>query len=369
MIKVLQVIGSLNYGGIESVIMNYYRHIDRNEVQFDFITTSGGGRFEDEIRELGGNIFCLPSKSRQPFGYMKQLKKIIKENKYDIVHSNTNSASAFLDLYPAKKAGCKVRIAHSHNTNCLVKWQHRIFKPLLPTVTTHRFACYDAAAKWLFGGNKNYTIINNGIDFDKFAFNSQKRNEVRTRLNWNDDFVIGNVASFQERKNQKFLVEILPELAQQVPNVKLVLVGLGSTQESLKQLSIELNVSDKIEFLGARNDVDELLQAFDVFCFPSLYEGLAVAYIEAAVSGLPVIISDGVPYVSVTDALYRLPLDKKQWIDKIVQICKADTPRRIFTESEKTYTGFNIHDLAKSLQNYYYDMVKSHTTTDKEEER
>lgn len=124
MIRVLQVIGSLKYGGIETVIMNYYRQIDRDRVQFDFITTSGGGRFEQEIEQLGGKIFCLPQKSRHPFKYMKQLQRIIRQNHYNIVHSNTNSASAFLDLRAAKKANCAVRIAHSHNSICLIKWQH-----------------------------------------------------------------------------------------------------------------------------------------------------------------------------------------------------------------------------------------------------
>ncbi len=317
MIKVLQVVGSLDYAGIEAVIMNYYRNIDRDKVQFDFIATSRGGRFEDEIHELGGNIFYLPSKSKHPFKYMRQLKKIVLENNYDIVHSNTNSASAYLDLKPAKKAGCKIRIAHSHNSSCLVKWQHRLFKPLLPSVVTHRFACSEAAAKWLFGKNKDYKLINNGIDFDKFAFNEETRNKVRNEQKWDDSYVIGNVASFQERKNQRFLVELMPKLLKGIPNARLVFVGEGETRGGVLELCDKLDIKDKVEFLGLRKDVDKLLQGFDAFCFPSLFEGLAVAYIEAVASGLPVIISDGVPFVEIGENITRISLDNELWLKEI----------------------------------------------------
>ncbi len=357
MIRVLQVVGSLNYAGIESVIMNYYRNIDREKVQFDFIATSQGGRFEDEIRSLGGKIFYLPSKSKHPFKYMNGLEKIIRENKYDIVHSNTNSASAYLDLKPAKKAGCKVRIAHSHNSSCLVKWQHRLFKPLLPGVVTHRFACSEPAAKWLFGKNKDYEIINNGIDFDKFAFNREKRNEVRNAQKWDDSFVIGNVASFQERKNQRFMVELMPELLKSIPNAKLVLVGEGETKNKLRQLCEELDIADKVEFLGIRNDIDMLLQGFDVFCFPSFFEGLAVAYVEAIASGLSVIISDGVPYVEIGNNVTRLPLESEKWLAQIKQVAEHVSSRRPLTEEEKESSGYDIKKLARKLEEYYMEML------------
>jgi len=357
MIKVLQIVGNLNYGGVEAVIMNYYRHINKNLIQFDFITTSENGRFEDEIRAAGGGIFHLPSKSKHPFKYMKNLRKIIETNHYDIVHSNTNSASAYLDLRPAKKAGCKVRIAHSHNTSCLVKWQHKLFKPLLPSVTTHRFACSEPAAKWLFGKNNDYVIINNGIDFEKFAFNKETRLLVRDKFAWNDCFIIGNVASFQERKNQRFLISILPEIANSVPNVKLVFVGIGETMCELRELVDELGISERVEFLESRNDVNELLQGFDVFCFPSLFEGLAVAYIEAIASGLPVIISDGVPIVEIANRVKQLPLEKDLWIKNIVESFNNPIDRKLNIDYiEKS--GYDIKTLTEKLQNYYVDMVK-----------
>lgn len=356
MIRVLQVVAGLNYGGVSAAIMNYYRNIDRTKVQFDFTTQAAGGRFEEEIKQLGGNVFVLPNKSKHPFKYVKQLKKIIKQNKYDIVHSNTNSASAFLDLYPAKRAKCKIRIAHSHNSNCLIKWQHKIFKPLLPSVVTNRFACSAAAAEWMFGKNKEYKLINNGIDFDKYAFDREKRVAVREQMQWGDDIIIGNVASFQERKNQRFLIELMPRLLQVLPNARLVLVGNGGTQQQLKELCVQLNVSDRVSFLGARNDVDKLLQGFDMFCFPSTFEGLALAYIEALASALPVIISDGVPFVQFGNVT-RLPLSHEEWIERI-KATVSDIPNRTaLSAHEIADSGYDIKTLSGELLNIYEELT------------
>lgn len=359
MIKVLQVIGSLNYGGIEAVIMNYYRHIDKRKIQFDFITTASGGRFENEIREMGGQIYCLPSKSRHPFRYIKQLTRIIKENNYDIVHSNTNSASAYLDLYPAKKAKCKVRIAHSHNTDCLVKWQHKLLKPLLPSVTTHRLACSKAAAEWLFGKNQDFKIINNGIDFKSFMYNEQVRYAIRENLSLQDTFVIGNVASFQERKNQRFLIEMMPEILREVSSAKLVLIGSGTTEYELKELTQSLGVDENVLFMGNRSDVNILLQGFDVFCFPSLYEGLGVAYVEAMASGLPVIIANGVPLIDFSMNVTQLPLDKSVWLQTIVNIAKSAGGGRLTVSAENWQrTGYDVHVSAKELEEYYMSILQ-----------
>ncbi|MDE6029926.1 MAG: glycosyltransferase family 1 protein [Clostridiales bacterium] len=356
MIRVLQIVAGLNYGGVSAAIMNYYRNIDRTKVQFDFTTTAAGGRFEEEIKQLGGNVFLLPNKSKHPFKYVKQLKKIIKQGNYDIVQSNANSASAFLDLYPAKRAKCKIRIAHSHNSNCLIKWQHKIFKPLLPSVVTNRFACSAAAAEWMFGKNKDYKLINNGIDFDKYAFDLEKRAAVREQMQWGDDIIIGNVGSFQERKNQRFLIELMPKLLQVLPNARLVLIGRGDTQQQLKELCTQLNVNDSVDFLGARNDVDMLLQGFDVFCFPSTFEGLALAYIEALASALPVIISDGVPFVQFGN-VSRLPLIHEQWIDRIQTSAQNVANRTAFTAQEIADSGYDIKTLAAELLNVYEELT------------
>lgn len=347
-IRVLQVLSGLNYGGVSAAIMNYYRKIDRTKVSFDFTTTLATGRHEEEIERLGAKIYRLPNKSKHPFKYVRALKKIIKKNGYDIVHSNTNSASAFLDLYAAKRAGCKVRIAHSHNSSCLIKWQHRLFKPLLPTVATERFACSPDAAKWLFGKKKSYKLINNGIDFEKLAFDAQKRNEVRQAMGWENNVVLGNVASFQERKNQRFLIELMPELIKRIPNVTLVLVGNGRMQEQLKSLCGQMGLTERVRFLGARDDVYNLLQGFDVFCFPSVFEGLALAYIEALASSLPTVISHGVPLVDFGN-VKQLPLDKALWIEQIQKAAEDSKDRKALSEEEIAGSGYDIKTLASEL--------------------
>lgn len=354
MIKVLQVVGDLNYSGIPVVIMNYYRNIDRQQIQFDFITTNKNGRFEQEIKELGGKVFYLPPKFRHPFKYMKGLRKIIKENKYDIVHSNTNSASAYLDLLPAKQAGCKIRIAHSHNSSCNIKWQHYIFKPLLPTVANARFACSQEAGKWMFG-KKPFVQINNGIDFDKYSYNEQTRKAVREKMGWNDCFVLGHVGSFQIRKNQRFLVEAMPEILKAIPMAKLVLVGTGETMEDIKSLVREKGLENNVEFLGNRPDIPELLQAFDVFCFPSLSEGLAVAFLEACASSLPVVMNEDIPYVDIGD-VKRLPLNKTDWIETLKKI-REENIRTSLDRDSIEKSGYDIRQNAKILCEYYKNLL------------
>lgn len=357
MIRVLQVIGDLGFTGIPVVIMNYYRNMDRSKVQFDFIATNPGGRFEEEIRQLGGNIYYLPPKFRHPFKYMKGLKKIIKANNYDIVHSNTNSASAFLDLYPAKRAKCKVRIAHSHNNGCNIKWQHYIFKPLLPMVANVRYACSKEAGKWMFG-NKKFELINNGIDFEKYKFNQQKRTEIRQENNWQDNYIIGHIGSFQERKNQRFLVEMMHDLLKQIPNAKLVLIGDGETRQAIEELANNLGVKNNIEFLGNRLDTVELIQGFDVFCLPSFAEGMAMVLIEAQVAGLACFVSKAVPYVTLdnTNPVTQIELNKANWIQEICEYKAKNIQRHPLSQELMDTSDYNIKNLTNILLEKYIDL-------------
>lgn len=351
MIKILQVLGGLNYGGVSSAIMNFYRKLDKTEFHCDFTTTSRGGRWESEIKANGGDIFLLPSRSKHPFKYYKELKRVIKNGNYDIVHSNSNSASCYLDLRAAKKAGCKIRLAHSHNSSCGVKWQHYIFKPFLNRVTTHRLACSKPAAAWLFG-NKDCTILNNGIDFDKFMFDEAIRKKVRCANQWEDSFVIGHIGTLCDRKNQRFLIELMPKILERKPNALLVLIGSGESLSELEELSTELCVRNNVKFVGNSNNVNELLQGFDLFCFPSIYEGLGIAYIEAAVSGLRVIISDSIPYANIGDNIKVLPLDSAAWLNEIYSMSSLP-PRITFTEQQRLNSCYDINYIVKELEDFY----------------
>lgn len=301
-IRIAQVIGKWKGGGVEAVVMNYYRHIDRSKIQFDFIINEDSANIPTkEIKELGGKIIFVPPYQKLP-KYIKTLRQIFKDNKYRIVHSHINTLSVF-PLYAAKKAGVKVRIAHSHSTSNphepirnLIKG---ILKPLSKRYATDYFACSEYAGRWLFG-NKAFnegkvTIIHNAIDLDKFKFSAKARKEVRKELNIPDSaFVIGHIGRFVKQKNHTFLIDVFNEVHKEKPNSVLILVGEGPLMPKIKEKVEKLSLTDSVKFLGQRNDIYRLYSAMDVFCLPSLYEGLPVVGVEAQASGLPCILSKNV---------------------------------------------------------------------------
>lgn len=202
MIRVLQVIGSLGYAGVEAVVMNYYRHVNTEKVQFDFITCSQEEqRFDNEIINRGGVIHRLPSRSRTPFAYMRGLYKIIKEHDYKIVHIHQNSASMAMDGIVAKMCKVPVIIGHSHNTFCNVKWQHYLFRTCVNSVLTHRLACSKGAGEWVFGKNQEVQMVNNAIDSKLYEFNEEIRKSIREEFNIADKFVVGFVGRLHQQKN------------------------------------------------------------------------------------------------------------------------------------------------------------------------
>lgn len=360
MINVLQVLGGLDFGGVSNAIMNLYRHIDTSKIHFDFTSTSEGGRWVNEIKERGGDIHLLPSRSEHPFKYCKELQKVIEDGRYDIIHCNSNSASVYLDLLAGKKAGCKIRIAHSHNSNCGVKWQHYLLKPLINSVVTVRFACSDQAASWMFGKTDDYVLINNGIDFAKYKFDSVKREEVRKRMDWDGKVILGNVAAFNSWKNQHYLIALLPKLIEKIPNVHLVFAGDGDTRVDCESLVASLGLENSVTFLGNRLDVPQLLLGFDMFLLPSEFEGLSIAYVEALASGLPVIVSDGVPVASelMCERLRRIRLDGDLWIEAIEHYADDNIERKSLTPKEWANTGFDAQTVAKKLEEIYESLVE-----------
>lgn len=202
MTRVLQVIGSLGYAGVETVVMNYYRNIDRTKVQFDFITCSQKPeRYDDEILGMGGRIFRLPSRSRNPFSYMRALRKVIADNKYRIVHIHQNSASMAMDALVARICKVPVVVGHSHNTKCNVVWQHYLFRPLINPLLTHRFACSKEAGEWVFGDKTDVRIVNNAVDVNRYSFKEEARNALRMDLSLQNTYTIGFLGRLHEQKN------------------------------------------------------------------------------------------------------------------------------------------------------------------------
>lgn len=298
-IRVAHIIGKWVGGGVESVVMNYYRHIDRSKIQFDFICDNDSTDIPyNEIEELGGRVILIPP-YQKVISYHKELKKVLREGNYKIVHSHINTLSVF-SLCAAKAAGVPVRIAHSHSTTNPKEWKKNLLKqmlrPLSKIFATDYFCCSELAGRWLFG-DKTYDegkvyLLNNAIDTEKFKFNEEVREKVRKELNIDEDiFVVGHIGRFVEQKNHTFLIDIFNEVHKVKPNSKLMLVGQGPLKETVEEKVNRLGLSDSVLFLGQRNDVNELYQAMDVFVLPSLYEGLPVVGVEAQAAGLPCVFS------------------------------------------------------------------------------
>ena len=281
-IIVAHIMGKWNGGGVESVVMNYYRNIDRNRIQFHFLCDEDSTDIPyEEIEKLGGKVIVIPPYQKL-FKYQKELYRIFKENNYKIIHSHINALSVF-PLRIAKKAGVPIRIAHSHSTSNKKEWKKNILKmilrPFSKLYANNYFACTEYAGKWLFGKKvverKELNVINNAIDLKKFEFNENTREDLRKELGIKEDvLVIGHVGRFMKQKNHEFLIDVFEKAIKQDDNIYLILVGQGPLEDKIKEMTKEKGIENKILFLGQRNDVNKLYQAMDIFVLPSLYEGL-----------------------------------------------------------------------------------------------
>ena len=329
-IRVAQIMGKWLGGGVESVVMNYYRHINREKIQFDFICDNDSTDIPyEEIEKLGGKVILIPP-YQKIIKYHKELKKVLKDGKYKIVHSHINTLSVF-SLFAAKCAGVPVRIAHSHSTTNKKEKKKNLLKqvlrPFSKVFATDYMCCSELAGRWLFG-NKEYDkgnvyLLNNAIDLDQFKYNEQIRKEKRKELGIDDDtLVIGHVGRFVEQKNHRFLIDIFHEVHKQKENSILLLAGQGPLMEEMKEKVKILGIEDSVKFLGQRNDINELYQAFDVFCLPSLYEGLPVVGVEAQASGLLCFFSeDMTKETKALESTEFMPLSQstEKWADKILK--------------------------------------------------
>ena len=368
-IRIAQIIGKWLGGGVESVVMNYYRHIDRTKIQFDFICDEDSTNIPyDEIKKLGGKIILVPP-YQKVFEYQKDLIKIFKDNNYKIVHSHLNTLSVF-PLRAAKKAGVPVRIAHSHSTTNKKEWKKNLVKqvlrPFSKVYATNYMCCSELAGRWLFG-NKEYDkgnvyLLNNAIDLDKFKYDEKIRKEIRKELNIKDDtLVIGHIGRFVEQKNHKFLIDIFNEVHKQNNNSLLILVGQGPLMEEIKEKVKKLGLEDCVKFLGQRNDVNELYQVFDVFCLPSLYEGLPVVGIEAQATGLLCVLSDDM--TKETKVLNETEfLSLKQSADiwaKIILNKQLILLDKNNTAKKKIAVGYDINNESFKLEKIYKKLIKT----------
>ena len=368
-IRVLQIVGGMNMGGIENFLMNIYRNIDRKKIQFDFfIHNDEEAIFEKEIKELGGKVYKIPHITKSGhFRYIKNLRKFFKEHsEYKVIHSHYNEMSGFI-LKEAKKNGNFITISHSHSSYPKYKsLLEKIYKTysisLINKYSDKRFACSKIAGKWLFGEKEKFEIIYNGIDSKKYRYNEEIRKEKRAILGISEsEKVIGHVGRLNFAKNHKFLLEIFKELSlKKKYKYKLLLIGDGELREGIKLKIKDLKLENKVELLGVRKDVNELMQAFDLLLFPSIFEGLPVTLVESQCSGLKAIVSDIITKdIDLKCNLIKfISLNKsiQEWaniIEKEVEYQRKDTSNYIKNN------GYDIEKNTQILEEKYLELYKN----------
>lgn len=361
-IRIAHILGKMNGAGVESMVMNYYRHIDKSKIQFDFIVDEDSRLVPyEEIASLGGNVFEVPP-YQHLHRYNHELTEILKKNHYSIVHSHINTLSVF-PLKVAKRYGIATRIAHSHSTAAPGETMKNVIKnilrPLSKTYPTHYCSCSLSAGEWLFGKNitlnKPLNIVNNGIDVDLFLFDESERVTLRKELGIENNYVLGHTGRLCFQKNQEFLINMLNELLKQVPEAVLLLIGDGPEQKKLIKLARDYDILDNILFLGNKSDVHRYYNAMDVFVFPSRYEGFGISAIEAQASGMPVLLSDKVPEEAcLTEKCTVLSIENgvESWVDTLFRR-KEDKDRDSIIDFEE----FNISNNVEKLEEYYLKIL------------
>lgn len=353
--RIAQMLYSMGMGGVENFLMNIYRNIDREKYQFDFILqTNERSYFDDEIEKLGGRIFRIPRFEKHPIKHIVALYRILKNGNYIAFHRHTANSVVFYDMIIAKCAGIKTRIAHSHSTTHEHKIINYLSRPFLKMFSTKNLACGIEAGKWLYGKGK-FEVLNNGIDVQKFCFNDNMRKVYRQKLNINDKIAIGHVGRFENPKNHKFLIDMFVKLCEKSDKYELILCGEGSLREKMQIACKEKGIEKKVKFLGARQDVNCILQAMDIFVFPSLYEGLPITLIEAQMSGIPIIMSDKIPaetiYNSNVQVLGISDSYIDEWCEKIIKYKEESINRKNI--AEKLIKEYDVKSIVNKLEKIY----------------
>ena len=345
------------YNGIANVILNYYKSIDKEKIHMDMVLINEP---REEVKQLFDNNntkLYVVDRTKNLFGYMSSLKAIMKENNYDLVHIHGNSATMAIELIVAKSAGVKVRIPHCHNTKTNHPIIHKVLKPMFYNNYSYGFACGKEAGKWLYG-ERDYIVINNGIDTECFKFNSEYRNEIRNIYGVNNKFVVGHVGVFNEQKNHEALIKIFIKLYEKNKNSVLMLVGDGENKEVIKKLVISNNLQDNVIFVGNTDEIHKYMMAFDVLALPSKFEGVPLVLIEAQSTGLPCVASTQVSIEADITGLVEFEdyLDEEHYAQKLNKAhTKGIDRERLAVESRKTIClkGYSIWDNAKRVEELY----------------
>lgn len=354
----------MHRAGLETMLMNYYRNINRDEIQFDFLThRPNRGDYDDEIEKMGGSMYYAPRLiPKNLLMYRRWMKEFFAEHHdYVIMHSHIDAMS-YLPLLEGKRNGVPIRIAHSHSTSIDRDFKYPLkmyYRSKINSVTTNNFSCGKLAGDFLFSG-KPYIVIPNAVEAEKFYFDEDLRHAKRAEFGFTDEFIVGNVARFSYPKNHKFLVDIFKEILAINPRSLLVMVGNGEKENEIKDYVTNQGLLEKTIFLGNRSDACELYQMMDAFVLPSLFEGVPLVGVEAQFSDLPCYFSTNVPTeVSFSDKVHFIPLEAgpKKWARVI---CKDKDGKRSDSSKYIINSRYDIKIAKSTLENIYMNLYNSY---------
>lgn len=348
--------------GITNVILNLISALDNNKIEIGYVAINNP---EDSIqkflKDLDVRLYIVPRRISSSIQYIKRLAIITKE--YDIIHVHGNSATMSLEMIAAKLGRVPLRISHAHNSSCVMKSIDKFFRPLFYKLCNGCLACSKKAGDWLYG-DKDYIVINNGIDIEKFRFNEQKRAEIRSQLYLNDNIiVIGNVANFDYAKNHPFIFEIFKELLSLNNKARLMLVGGGSKFDEYTQLTKDLGIYDKVIFTGNVSNPNDYMSAMDLIIMPSIFEGFPLTLVEEQANGLHCIVSDAITNeVNISGNVHFLSLNQSanEWAQYINNILSKNIDRVSLSNeaiSSINSSEYSIKVIADRLLQYYIDKL------------
>lgn len=369
MVRVLHELASLDGGGVAKLLYDYYRNMDdRENLRFDFLIYDffEEGIYEEPLRQMGCRIYRIPVFKRDKKASLRAMEKVIREGRYDVVHSHRCTRGVFA-LWFARRYRVPRRLIHCHIAYEEVSRTGEAVNRVLGVINRHLatdlFACGRDAAKYMWGEKRlaagKVHIMTNAIDTELFRYDRQIRDRVRRELGVGDSFVIGTVGRLDRQKNQAFLLDAFAALRRQGQAAVLLLAGRGEDEQMLRDRCARLGIEDSVRFLGVRKDIPDLCCAFDLFVMPSLYEGLPVSVVEAQAAGLPVLLSDTVTdEVIVTDLVRTLPLRQEAWTQAMLAAAKAPggtdkhSDRASYAE-KVAQAGYDIKEESRKMQEYY----------------
>lgn len=364
------VAGKVDSGGKKNLIMEYYRHVNRDEVQFDFICDADSQAIPaEEIESLGGRVYVI-APYQNIFKNMSDMRKLFKENKYPVVHAYNSTMNLF-PMFMAKRCGVPVRIseslsmAHEGDWKTIIK---KMLRPMSKWFANYYMSCGDDCGRWQFGDKLfdagKVDVFNTVINTEYNAYNPELRDKTRKEFGWEDKIVIGHIGRFTAQKNSVHMIEIFGAVAKKEPKSVLCLIGDGELKEDMMSKIKELGIESQVNYLGRREDIQQFYNAMDCFILPSLYEGLPVVGLEAESCGLPMFFSTEVTReANACELGHFIGLDESTdtWANEILKACKENMPIRSSHAKEVREAGFDSDSEAKRMQKYYLDAIERET--------